>query len=77
MGNNVETQGIYIGQRNEQFVFKLDNGDVLDFEIYDDRILRTYNLFSSVLVNEKFSIVYEEILDESITFELVKLEKLE
>lgn len=77
MGNNVEIQGIYIGQRNEQFVFKLDNGDVLDFEIYDDRILRTYNLFSSVLVNEKFSIVYEEILDESITFELVKLEKLE
>ena len=77
MGNSVETQGIYKGQRNDQFVFELENGDVLDFDIYDDRILRAYNLFSSVFVNTKFSIVYEEILDESVSFELMKLEKIE
>lgn len=76
MGNSLETQGKYKGQRNDQFVFELENGDVLDFAIYDNRILRTYNLFSSLHVNSQFSIEYEEILDESISFELIKLEKL-
>lgn len=77
MENSVETQGKYKGQRNAQFVFELENGDVLDFDIYDDRILRAYNLFSSLHVNSQFSIEYEEILDESISFELIRLEKLE
>ncbi|MGB0868110.1 MAG: hypothetical protein ACPGSD_00820 [Flavobacteriales bacterium] len=76
MEQYVTIKGIYLGQQNDRFVFELENGDVLDFEIHDDRILKTYNLFSSVLVRSKFEIVYEEILEESISFELKDLIKI-
>lgn len=70
--------GDYIGYENGEYVFHLENGDVIDFDQISTTILNEFNLKSNDFKNKTFEIMYSENFDDLDDEDIVifKLEKL-
>jgi hypothetical protein len=61
---SVFVDGVYKSYENGYYKFELSNGDDIDFEQINNKILNLYDLKSKEFVGKQFSIEYIEIIDD-------------
>ncbi|MFY7670817.1 hypothetical protein ACOSP6_06980 [Tenacibaculum sp. MEBiC06402] len=61
---SVSVEGIFRSYENGYYKFELNNGDDIDFEQINNKILHLYDLKSKEYVGKLFSIEYIEIIDD-------------
>ncbi|TCP25868.1 hypothetical protein EV195_103230 [Tenacibaculum skagerrakense] len=62
--HTVSVEGIFRNYENGYYKFELLNGDFVDFEQINNKVLHLYDLKSKEFVGKKFSIEYIEIIDD-------------
>ncbi|TYP98885.1 hypothetical protein C7447_102203 [Tenacibaculum adriaticum] len=74
----VTTVGTFKEYANGYFTFKLENGDLIDFEQINKNVLAEFDLKSNSLKSKAFEITYKEILDDTDDedFIVFKIDKL-
>ncbi len=77
---SVTSIGVFKEYSNGYFIFELENGDILDFEQINKNILSEFDLKNNQFKNQRFEVVYKEIIDEDdedfMVFKIDKLVKL-
>lgn len=70
--------GVYVGYIEGEYVFHLENDDIIDFDQVNPKVLKAFDLKSSKFKNKSFEITYSEIFDDLDDEDVVvfKLEQL-
>ncbi len=71
--------GVYLGYKNGYFIFELQNGDIIDFDQINMKILDEFDLNTNQYKNTTFKIEYKEIFDDLDDEEIMifKLENID
>ncbi|CAM1362818.1 hypothetical protein [Tenacibaculum xiamenense] len=78
---SITMTGVFVGYVNGNYVFHMENDDVIDFERINKEVLEIYNLKDGTLKNKKFEVGYTELYDDLddedyVIFRLDKLNEL-